>query len=84
MQGFSTEHVLEIEKAVVVLESRVRFEFSKFGIESAGVQSPEDKTDKMNSHIMIEMGKCRNLDFFYDVIFHLDEGKMIKVNSLVL
>ena len=44
MQGFSTEHVLEIEKAVVVLESRVRFEFSKFGIESAGVQSPEDKT----------------------------------------
>jgi hypothetical protein len=32
----------------------------------------------------MEMGKCRNLDFFYDVIFHLDEGKMIKVNSLVL
>jgi hypothetical protein len=37
LQGFSPENVAEIEKAVIVLESRVRFEFTKFGVMSAGV-----------------------------------------------
>jgi hypothetical protein len=37
LHGFSQENVLEIEKAVTVLESRVRFEFSKFGVDAAGV-----------------------------------------------
>jgi hypothetical protein len=62
----------------------VRFEFTKFNETGHGVMSPEDKIDQLNSHIMIEMGKCRNLDFFSDVVFHLDEGKMLRVNSLVL
>ena len=33
---------------------------------------------------MIEMGKCRNLDLFYDVVFRLDDGKMLQANSLIL
>ena len=34
--------------------------------------------------MMTEMGKCRNLDYFFDVVFELDGKHLIKANSAVL
>jgi hypothetical protein len=34
--------------------------------------------------MMTEMMKCRNLDYFYDVVFVLDSNEKIRVNSAVL
>lgn len=65
-----------------MLERKIKFEFNQ--IDATAVQSPEDKVDKMNTRVLAVMGKCRNLDSFYDVIFELDGGNLIKANSLVL
>jgi len=51
---------------------------------NSGVMSPEDKMDSENSQVLIEMSKFRNLDVFYDVVFCLDDGNTIHVNSLIL
>ena len=48
------------------------------------MQSPEDRIDKENAKMMTEMGKCRNLDYFFDVVFELDGKHLIKANSAVL
>ena len=34
--------------------------------------------------MLTEMGKCRNLDYFFDVVFELDGKHLIKANSAVL
>ena len=53
-------------------------------IENTVIQSPEDRIDRENSKILAEMGKCRNLDYFFDVVFELDGKHLIKANSAVL
>lgn len=46
--------------------------------------SPEDKMGGLNEKILGDMIKCRNLDYFYDVVFVLDSDEKIRVNSAVL
>lgn len=60
----------------------VYFEFSQ--LDNSVVQSPEDKIDRLNARVLSVMSKCRNLDYFYDVVFELADGHLIKANSLVL
>jgi hypothetical protein len=38
----------------------------------------------MNERMLFDMLKCRNLDYFYDVVFVLDTNEKIRVNSAVL
>ena len=52
--------------------------------DSEVAQSIEDHTDNQNSKMLVEMGKCRNLDYFYDVVFELDGRHRIMANSAVL
>ena len=40
--------------------------------------------ERENSKMLTEMGKCRNLDYFFDVVFELDGKHLIKANSAVL
>ena len=72
----------DIERGVNELEKRVQFQFSQ--IDNSVIQSPEDRIDKENAKMMTEMGKCRNLDYFFDVVFELDGKHLIKANSAVL
>ena len=34
--------------------------------------------------MLVEMGKCRNLDHFFDVVFELDGKHLIKANRAIL
>ena len=52
--------------------------------DSEVARSIEDHTDHQNSKMLVEMGKCRNLDYFYDVVFELDGRHRIMANSAVL
>ena len=38
----------------------------------------------LNERVLTDMIKCRNLDYFYDVVFVLDSSEKIRVNSAVL
>ena len=79
---FTEQQLKDIERGVNELERRVQFQFSQ--IDNSVVQSPEDRVDKENAKMMTEMGKCRNLDYFFDVVFELDGKHLIKANSAVL
>ena len=47
-------------------------------------QSPEDRHGELTERVISNMVKCRNLDYFYDVVFVLDSNEKIRVNSAVL
>ena len=64
------------------LEQDIEFRLDKLNLKS--IISPEEAQGHLNETIMSEMIKCRNLDFFYDVVFVLDGDEKIRVNSAVL
>ena len=49
-----------------------------------GIQSPEDRQGEDTERVIGDMVKCRNLDYFYDVVFELDCNAKFRVNSAVL
>lgn len=69
-------------KRLSELEKTSFYQFSQ--LENYMEYSPEDKADRINEELMQTMSVCRNLDFFYDVVFELDGGVQIKANKAVL
>ena len=75
----------QIEMGLAQLEQDWFFEFddvNSFGQNPS--QSPEDRHGELTERVISNMVKCRNLDYFYDVVFVLDSNEKIRVNSAVL
>ena len=74
---------LELEHSVQELLLTVKFNFNQ--LESQQIEnSPEERIERQTFILHTEMVKCRNLDYFYDVVFELDGKHMMRANSVVL
>ncbi|CDW71485.1 kelch repeat [Stylonychia lemnae] len=63
------------------MEDTVKLDFSH--VDDIHIQSPEDRQERLQNKAQHLMNQCKNLDEFYDVLFHV-EDTLIKANTIVL
>lgn len=84
MRTLSAENHKSIDEGLAQLEKEWHFDMDDINYYGDGIQSPEDRHGELTERIICDMVKCRNLDYFYDVVFVLDSNEKIRVNSAVL
>ena len=84
MKQLTPENHRQIDSALAQFEREWYFDLEELNYSGESVLSPEDKINGQSEKILCDMIKCRNLDYFYDVVFVLDSNEKIRVNSAVL